>query len=59
MEILEILFMADYMVFGEQLQLEKKVDILLALVLKSSSSLQRRRRRSNSENRIDVMHLGL
>ena len=47
------------MVFGEYLQLEKKVDISLALVLKSSSSLQRRRRQSNSENGIDVMHLGL
>ena len=39
--------------------MEKKVDITLALVLKSSSSLQRRRRRSNSANGIDVMHLVL
>ena len=51
--------MADCMVFGEQLQLEKKTDISLALVLKSSSSLQRRRTQNNSENRIDVMRVGL
>ena len=51
--------MADCMVFGEQLQLEKKVDMSLALVLKSSLSLQRRDRRSNSENGIDVIYLGL
>ena len=58
-DMLEIRFIADCMVFGEWLQLEKKVDISLALVLKSSSSLQRRRRRSNSENGIGVMHLEL
>ena len=56
---MEILFRADCMVLGGQLQLENKVDISLDLVLKSSSSLQIRCRRTNSENGMDVIHLGL